>query len=633
MAESAGEHRSTEGVRRPSGSEPQAPAGGSDGVRREGREPRIGVFICHCGGNISDVVDVRRAARETGELPGVVHSGTHMFLCSDPGQAHIEEKVKGLGLDRVVVAACSPSLHERTFRRTIHRAGLNPYLFEHVNVREQVSWVIEDREEATRKAGRLIGAAVGRAPHLVPLERRKIQIHAAALVIGGGVAGLLAARDLARRGIEVTLIERSPSLGGRMLELDRVFPTGERSRDLLLPLIREVRSDPRITVYTDASLERSGGFIGDFHTTIGVGGPGGGRREVEVRSGVIVLAVGLDVYDPREGELGYQQHREVIKLLDLQRMLDPEGPTGGRLEVDGRPVRRVAFIHCVGSRQHPGVHPPGPDGKVNDHCSRCCCTAVLHAACEVKERFEDVDVFEFYEDIRSYGRGHEEWYVRAGDRGVVFFRFDPLRPPVVQEDPLGKAPLVVRSIDRLTLGEEVEVPVDLVVLATGFVARDMTRLIDIFRCSRGPDRFLLEAHPKLRPVELAVFGVFLAGSAQGPMDITESSASAAAAASKAAALVSQGSIELDPFISRVDEALCADCQTCLTVCPYQAIARNEEEGFSQVNEALCTGCGTCAAACPSSAISQLGFSDAMILSEVRALLGAGSSRGDVHAHV
>jgi heterodisulfide reductase subunit A len=596
-------------------------------------ERRIGVFICHCGGNISDVVDVKRVAAEIAALPGVVFSDTHMFMCSDPGQAFIEEKIKDLNLNRVIVAACSPSLHEVTFRRTLHRAGLNPYLFEHVNVREQVSWVIQDREAATQKATRLVSAAVGRVVHLVPLEKRRIAIHPSALVIGGGVAGLIAARDLSRRGIDVTLVEQAPVLGGRMLELDRVYPTNERARDLIQPLVKEVESDPRITVLKNATLESSTGFIGSFIATVRVTQPGGDTKVLEVKSGVILLAVGLDVYEPRDDEYGYHQYPEVVTLMDLHRMLDPQGPTGGKVQVNGKPIKNVAFIHCVGSRQHTGVHKPQPDGKINEYCSRYCCTAVLHAAVELKERMPGVNVFEFYEDIRAYGRGHEEYYTEAGKRGVVFFRFDPLRPPVVQRDPLGESPLVVCSVDRLTLGEEVEVPVDMVVLATGFQARDMTKLIDIYRCSRGVDRFLLEAHPKLRPVELAVFGVFLAGSAQGPMDVTEGSASAAAAASKAAGMVARGFIELDPFIAQVNEPLCTGCQTCLNVCPYDAIRRNEEKKIAQINPALCTGCGTCVAVCPSAAIFQYGFSDDMILSELKALLSKGACKEHEAAYV
>ncbi len=577
---------------------------------------RIGVFICHCGGNISDVVDVERVAQEIGTLPDVVFSVTERFTCSDPGQARIEEAIKEQNLNRVIVAACSPTLHEMTFRRCVNRAGLNPYLFEHVNIREQVSWVIEDHEAATRKATRLLSASVGRIRHLEPLEKRNIPIHKAALVIGGGLAGCKAALDLARRGVDVFLIEKSDRLGGRFLELYEVFPTGEKAADIIGPLVTQVQEHPRITVHTEAELRDTTGSVGDFHTTVAVNG-----SEVEIHSGVIILAVGLDLYEPRAGEYGAGTSPAVISLLELQSMLDPEGPTGGRLEVEGRPVRNVAFLHCVGSRQWADVHEAGEDGKVNDYCSRYCCTAIMHSAVEIKKRWPEVNVFDFFEDIRTYGRGHEEYYTEAGERGVLFLRFDPHHPPVVVPDPKGESPLTVTCRDRWTLDEEIEVPADMVVLATGFVPTDMSTLIDLYRCSRGADRFLLEAHPKLRPVELASFGLFLAGSAQGPMDGTEASASASAAASKAAALVARGFIELDPFIAKVNEDLCTGCETCLNICPFDAITKDEEKEIATISEALCTGCGTCAATCPSSAIQQLGFNDAEVMSEVLALLG------------
>jgi len=584
-------------------------------------KPRIGVFVCHCGGNISDVVDVKRVAEEMSVLPGVVHSTTHMFMCSDPGQTSIEEAIKEHNLNRVIVAACSPTLHELTFRRAVARAGLNPYLFEHVNIREHVSWVIEDKEAATRKAARLISAAVSRVPYLEALEKRHIPIHGAALVIGGGVAGLTCALDLARRGIEVHLTESTDVLGGRMLELYTVFPTNEKASDLIDPLIKEVQSHPNIHVYLNTQLRDSTGAIGDFHTTIVTKKPDGGEEEREIHSGVIAIAVGVDVYQPREGEYYFGKSPAVVGLLDLQAMMNPDGPTGGKLEINGKPVKNVAFIHCVGSRQWPDIHEPQADGKINDYCSRYCCTGIVHAAAEIREKYPDVNVYDFHEDIRTYGRGHEDWYTKASEVGVLFFRFDPHKPAVVEPDPKGESALVVKCKDRLTNGLEVEVPADMVVLGNGLQARDMTTLIDLYRCSRGSDRFLLEAHPKLRPVELASFGLFLAGSVQGPMDITEATAGAAAAASKAAALVKRGFIELDPFIAKVNEELCTGCQTCLNVCPFDAISRDEEKGIAVISEALCTGCGTCAAACPSNAIQQFGFNDAEVMSEVLALLG------------
>ena len=661
-------------------------AGGEE--RGNGRS-RIGVFVCHCGGNISDVVDVKQVAEAIGRLPDVAIATTHMFACSDPGQATIEQKIRELHLNRVVVAACSPSLHEATFRQALTRAGLNPYLYEHTNIREQVSWVVEDKALATQKAVRLIRAAVRRADHLVPLTKRRIPIHPGVLVIGGGIAGLTAARHLAHRGIAVTLVESTPFLGGRMPRLASLFPTGRSARELLAPILDDVSRNPRITVYTNAELVQSSGFIGDFRTTIRLHPRGvspsvavrtamtacpvevpnefdfdltarkafyrpyddcypavpaidwaacticgkcveavGGRgvslteppTEVEIRSGAIVIAVGLDLYRPQRGEYGFGEFPEVITLAQLNRLLDPAGPTRGQLLVNGRAVRRIGFMHCVGSMQHAEVHTPPAGRKVNGYCSRVCCTACLHAETELKAREPGLHVYDFHEDIRTYGRWHEEYYTKASEQGVAFIRFNPLHPPRVEHDPRGEAPLIVRTVDRLTFNEELEVPLDVLVLATGLVARDMSRLVDLFRCSVGPDRFLMEVHPKLRPVELASFGLFLAGSVQGPMDTVESSAGAAAAAAKAAAMVSQGSLELDPFVARVDETRCSGCRVCLGACAYEAISRDDARRVAVVNEALCTGCGTCVASCPCSAMTQLGFSDTQVKAEILSLL-------------
>jgi len=656
-------------------------------------EPRIGVFICHCGGNISDVVDVEHVAREIGKLPNVVESGTRTFLCSDPGQVRIEKVIQDYNLDRVVVAACSPTLHELTFRRCLQRAGLNPYLYEHCNIREQVSWVVEDKELATAKAIRLVSAAVGRIRHLVPLEKRRIPIHPAALVIGGGVAGMVAARDLSKRGMKVVLLEKSPFLGGRMAQLGRVFPTEERAVDLLFPLMKEIANDPNISVHTGASVIASEGIVGDFRvrvrqeprgvtpelanagqaiascpeTTPNEHDFGMTRRkaiyqpftnayppmpaidwktctkcgkcvdaaqnrgisleqepeEFEVQAGVIVLATGHDPYEPMPGEFGYGRYPQVVTLQQLYRMLDTDGPTGGELKANGKPVKSIVFVYCVGARQYAGLHQPGPDGRVKDYCARTCCTASLKAATEIKERYPDVAIYKYYQDIRAYGRGHEDYYTKASELGCLFFRYHPQDPPKVEQDPTGEYPLIVSGKDSLTSNLDIEVPADLVVLGTGVVSHDISELVDFFKCAVGYDSFLLEVHPKLRPVELAVNGVFLAGTCQGPMDITEACAGGAAAASKASAMIAQGTIEMDPFIAKVDEDLCTGCQTCLNVCPYDAISRDEEKGIAVVNEALCTGCGTCAATCPSNAIQQFGFNDNQVMSEVMALLGKG----------
>ena len=307
-------------------------------------------------------------------------------------------------------------------------------------------------------------------------------------------------------------------------------------------------------------------------------------------------------------------------MQQLSRMLDEEGPTGGRLAVDGREVKSLAFIHCAGARQYKGTHIARADGGVNEYCARTCCTAALHAASELKKRDPDMQIYDIYQDIRTYGRGHEDYYTEASDNGVVFLQMDGREMPKIVHDPKSPERLMVRTKDKLTNDMELDVPVDMVVLATGVVPHDIEELVDMYKCAIGYNSFLLEVHPKLRPVELAVSGVFLAGTCQGPMDVTEASAAAAAAASKAAALIAQGTVEMDPFIATVDEQKCTGCQTCLTICPYDAISRDPARGLAFINEALCTGCGTCVATCPSHAISQYGFSDTQIRSELEMLL-------------
>jgi heterodisulfide reductase subunit A2 len=343
-------------------------------------------------------------------------------------------------------------------------------------------------------------------------------------------------------------------------------------------------------------------------------------REITVHSGGIVLATGFDPYEPMHGEYGYGIFPRVVTLPQLIRLLDPEGPTGGQLPRDGRAPLKVAFIHCVGARQVEGISPRQADGKLRDYCARTCCTGALHAALEIKRKYPDATIASLYQDIRTYGRGHEAYYDQASEEGTVFLRYSPSRPPRVERNLDGGTPLVVKTHDTLTGGIEVEVPADLVVLVTGIVPHDISDLVGMYHCAVGTDTFLLEVHPKLRPVELAVSGVFLAGCCQGPMDVTEACAAASAASSKAAALISQGQVEMDPFIARVDETLCSGCQTCLTVCPYDAITRDEARGIAVVSEARCTGCGTCAATCPSNAIQQYGFTDSQVLSEVTMLL-------------
>ncbi|MEJ2708272.1 MAG: CoB--CoM heterodisulfide reductase iron-sulfur subunit A family protein [Anaerolineales bacterium] len=659
-------------------------------------EIRIGVYTCYCGGNISDVVDCEKVAKALKALPDVVVSRTDMSMCSDAGQSLIENDIKELGVNRVVVGACAPSLHEQTFRGTVKRAGLNPYLYHHVGLREQDSWVhSHDSEGATEKAIRLMSAGIAKARLLDPLEPIRLAASQHALVIGGGVAGLRSAWDIARRGIQVTLVEKTPFLGGRMAQLESVFPTEEKARDKLHELIEKVARHPRINVLTQAEVVGVTGYVGEFHVQVlrhsrGVSQefaqfkeaqaacpvevpdefnygltkrkaiyrayPGAypstpaidwanctqcgqclnlnGHGEIDLENkpetldlqvGAIVVATGFDPYQPRQGEYGYGDLSEVITLPQLIRYLALRGDVD-QLIWNGRPVRDVVVIHCVGSRQIDGIHEPQPDGQVNNYCSRVCCTTALHTINELLERYPQLNIYDLYEDIRTYGRGHEEYYSKTADQFVRFLRFHEDELPEVVAAPQDDThPVLVSVKDYLTWGEALEVPADLVVLVVGIMPRKIDDLVQMLKISPGNDRFLLEVHPKLRPVETAVPGVILAGTAQGPMNIQESCTAASAAAAKVSVLLGQGRVELEPYVARVDPEKCDGSGACVEVCCYEdAIGLQEfSANGSKVKRAVvtpanCSGCGACVSACPNRAIDVQGWK----LNQYEAMLDA-----------
>jgi heterodisulfide reductase subunit A len=653
---------------------------------------KIGVYICHCGGNISDVVDVQKVAEEVAGIPGVAVARTNMFMCSDTGQGLIAEDIENEGINRVVVASCSPRLHGPTFRNALIRADLNPYLYEHANVREQVSWVThDDHESATDKAYRLIAIAIAKAKLLEPLEPIRVKAYHQAVVIGGGISGLKAALDLSRQGIAVALIEKTPFLGGHVAQLGTVFPSESKARDILANLIQDVLRAPDIAIYTGAEVVEFSGNIGDFTLKVrqpprgatkeldrveeaiaacpektknefdygigerkaiylpyegcypatpaidwqtctrcgkcreAAGGKGieldGESKEFEVHAGMVLMATGYNHYEPREGEYGYGEFPEVITLPQLIRVMDSAKSNGQFLEWNGKQVKNIAMIHCVGSRQIEGIDEPGENGKLNQYCSRVCCTATLQAAKEIHERFPETNIYDLYRDIRTYGRGHEDYYTESKD---LFFRFAPESQPVVESNGDGdESPLLVKVKDQLTYNTEIEIPVDLVVLSVGMVPQDSRNIVDMLKVPVGADAFLQEVHPKLRPVESAVSGILLAGACQGPKDIAESSGAASAAAAKAAAKLSRDYIELDPFVAVVEEDKCNGCGLCVEQCSYQgAITMKEMTTDGQktmkavISPSSCKGCGACAAVCVPRAINVEGWTldqyDAMV---------------------
>ncbi len=467
-------------------------------------------------------------------------------------------------------------------------------------------------------------------------------------MIGAGIAGLRAAKDLAVRGFEVVLIERSPFLGGRTALLDRVAPTGEKASDLVSALAEEALRDPAIHIHTCARVVGFDGYVGNFNLVVrteppdseedqeklkrvsesgkstdefipfvGVF-PGGIPEKVEeftVETGVVVLATGFKPYTPRKGEYGYGEFEQVITLPEFIKKVSETRGKGKVLEIEGRSIRSIAMIHCVGSRQIPGIHEAGESGELNEYCSRTCCTATLNAANQIREAYPGTRVYEFYRDIRTYGRGQEELYNDASKNGVVFLRFEPEEPPVVTpNDRPEEYPLKVTVKDTLTFGEEFDVPVDLVVLAVGMEPNAIPDLVEMMKLPVGADLFLLEVHPKLRPVEISVSGILLAGTCQAPMDIGEACSAAGAAAVKASGILGRGYVELDPFVAEVDLEKCKGTGACVEACLSEGALKmvemeigGEKVMRAEVFPALCLGCGACVAVCPENAINIKGW--------------------------
>jgi heterodisulfide reductase subunit A2 len=575
---------------------------------------RIGVYVCHCGGNISDYVDVEKVVNELRQDPEVVVARTAMFTCSDATQQEIIEDIRNQNLDGIVVASCSPKLHTYTFRNVARRAGLSPYEYTQVNVREQCSWThTDDWEGATDKAVHLVKAGVGRTRLTIPLEPIVVETVPKAVVIGGGIAGLRAALGLAQIGIAVFLVEREPQLGGWVAEFGEMYPHGKNGRELTGDLIEKVRENPDITVFAGAEVVGKSGSFGNYQVNIRVDAQTG--EIITVDAGSIVVATGFDRYPVAEDEFGYGLDG-VLTLPDFKRLVDS---SDGSLAYNGKPVKTIAYIYCVGSRQDPDV----VEGA-REYCSRYCCTAAVHASVEVSAKQGQGRIYQYHlhRDIRTYGK-YEALYDESLNRGSVYMKVPDDEPPVVTKDPeTGK--LLVTARDLLAEGEEIEILADLVVLVTGMVPRENEDLTKTLKLPVGKSGFFNEIHPKLRPVETVVDGVYICGTCQQPMNSAEAVASGLAAVTQSASILKRGYAELDPLVAIVDTEACTWCGHCLEACPYAAPNETPLDGktVAVIDKTACKGCGGCVPACPVKAIDLEGYTDAQIRAMIDGMLAA-----------
>jgi len=651
-------------------------------------EIRIGVFVCDCGLNIAGSVDTEAVRKYAEDLPGVVVSVRNKYTCADPGQEEIKRHIKEYNLNRVVVASCTPRMHEQTFRNCIVQAGLNPYLLEMASIREHCSWVhLHDKEAATEKAKDIVKISVNKARLLQPLVETKIPVTDNALVIGGGVAGIQAALDLSDAGHHVYLVEKEASIGGIMAQLDKTFPTMDCSICVLGPKMMDVGRHPRITLMTYSQVEAISGYVGNFKVTVrkkaryideNVCNSCGQCAEVcpvvtrdafqqgfssrkaayipfpqavpsaylidmenclgnnpvtcgkcvevcekgcidlnmqdeivEIDVGVVIVATGMGIYDPTAlDEYGYTRFENVITTMEFERLICGGGPTDGHLvrPSDHETPKRIGFIQCIGSRT---------DNRGNPYCSNVCCMNTIKDSLLIKEHYPDTEIIVFYLDIRAYGKGFEDLYRRSREEGVRYIRG---LPGEITEDPITRNLKI--KVENTTTSKVEEHELDMVVLSVGLKpSDDLDHLTHIVNISQTADGFVMEAHPKLRPVDAPTPGIFFAGCVEAPKDIKDSVTQAGAAVARSSILLNAGEVQGDAIKAEVDLEKCTSCGVCARVCPYNAIEVDvKAKSGAHIITAACAGCGTCAAECRFGAITVRHFEDEQILAQIEAAL-------------
>jgi len=575
-------------------------------------EHKVGVYVCMCGTNIAKMVDTEAVVESVKGLPGVAVAKTYKYMCSNPGQEMIVEDIKAQGLDRVVVAACSPRMHEPTFRKAAQKAGINPYFVEMANIREQCSWVHEDPQVATDKARALTHAAVNRVVWHEPLERRSVDMNPNVLVIGGGVVGMTAALELADGGSRVYLVERQGNLGGNVARVDLTAPFLDSARDMITALVTRTTEHPQIEVLLDSEVLSLEGFVGNFKTTVGtlVGAEDDGGEGVksEFEIGNVVVATGYKEFDAsRVTHYGYGKLPDVITSFEFEQMLK----SGSIQTAAGKEPQYVAIIHCVGSRS----------SEFHTYCSRVCCMTALKYSREVKSALPKSYVSDIYIDMHAFGKGHEDFYRGTSEAKTLFLMYGKNDYPVIRKaDAKDDCEMIIEVNEKLS-GELIEIPADLVILMVGMEARpdseDVARLVNI---SRDKDGWFIESHPKLDPVATTTEGIYIAGACAAPKDIPDSVAQARAAAGRILARTIRGTIDIDAVFAEVDQDKCSGCRVCNELCPYSAINFDEEKKKSEVISALCKACGACVAACPSSAITARHFTDRQIFAQIEGVL-------------